>query len=298
MYSKKKLLFIINPIAGTRSKSDLPSLIENAFGPHLTYKILYWKYPQQNLKDLIFKEISEHKFNIVVAVGGDGTVNKIAGIINNTDISLAIIPLGSGNGLARHLKIPIDIKKSLNIIKTGINTKIDSGKINEHTFFCTAGFGFDAHIGHVFSETKKRGLFSYIKIILTEFFAYKMKDYSIKIDETIVTRKSLLVTFANANQWGNNAKISPNADIKDGILNVIFLQKANLLKSLFFGLRLFFGSANKSSLTKNYQGKTIIFEQNSKIPIHYDGEPAIANNTIKIKINTLSLNVIVNRNPI
>ena len=167
----QKIAFVINPNAGTKRKLNIIEFIKCNFSNNVAYDFIVWKNKDdfESVKDQILKG----KYTIVVACGGDGTVNQVASVIINTSIALGILPLGSGNGLARSNKIPLDLKKALHLIYVGQSKKIDSAIINHNYFFCTAGIGFDAHIANQFALSTKRGFITYFSTTVKEFFGYK-----------------------------------------------------------------------------------------------------------------------------
>ncbi|MCX7985407.1 MAG: acylglycerol kinase family protein, partial [Bacteroidales bacterium] len=164
MQSKEKIGFIINPISGTRNKDELPEYIYQILGSRYEIEIKFTKRRGHAFE--LAQQMVERQFDIVVAVGGDGTVNEVASALVHTSSALGIIPGGSGNGLARHLEIPLDWKKAIELFLHFKKVPIDYGTANDIKFFCTCGVGFDAHVGHIFSQNKKRGFWTYLKSVL------------------------------------------------------------------------------------------------------------------------------------
>ena len=229
-----------------------------------------------------------------MAVGGDGTVNEIAKALINTDAIMAIIPVGSGNGLARHLRIPLQPRKALELINKQKYQAIDCGLINNMPFFCTCGVGFDALIGEKFAQCKGRGLFNYVKTTITEYFNYKPEIYQITIDnEQNLNIPAFLITFANASQYGNNAYIAPNADICDGKLDMCILSPFKLYQAPGIGIQLFAKNINKSSLMQIERASNISLERASEGVVHFDGEPCRMGKKLEISLIDKCLNVIV-----
>jgi diacylglycerol kinase family enzyme len=154
-----KYAFVINPNAGVKKKLNIETFIESNFPKSLSYDIIIWEYADDITP--ISNQIQQNQYQFVIACGGDGTVNMVASLLVHTKIALGILPLGSGNGLARSNGIPMDLMKALDVIVKGKTELIDSGTINTHPFFCTAGIGFDALIAHKFAESTKRGFITY-----------------------------------------------------------------------------------------------------------------------------------------
>lgn len=234
--SKRTICFIVNPISGIGRQKVIEKLIDEQLDRTLfDYEIAYTKAAKHAIE--LSKDAALRNIDIVVAVGGDGSVNETAKGLVNTNSALAIIPTGSGNGLARHLNIPLNLKKAMQVINKGKQTAIDSIQMNDETFVNVAGIGFDAHIGWEFAKFGKRGFSSYIKVITREFPKYKAQDFELIIDGNKVTKNAYLISFANGSQWGNNAYIAPTADISDGEMDIAILRDFKLMNGLSIGDR-------------------------------------------------------------
>ncbi len=234
------------------------------------------------------------EYEIVVAVGGDGTVNEIASAIAGTDTVLGVIPFGSGNGLARFLTIPMDTEEAIKTMNAGRTITIDAGKMNGQWFFNMAGMGFDAHISHVFANgSTKRGFVSYFKSSIQEISTYKSKNYHIEIDGVAYDREAFMLSMANSSQYGNNAHVSPTASVQDGLLDVCIIKPFPLWRFPEMGLRMFTKTADSSRYVEIIKGKHIVITRQEEGPIHLDGEPQVAGTAIDIEIVPNSLHVIV-----
>lgn len=287
---RHKLLFIVNPKAGKKKKIDIPTFIKKNFKSEFDFEILIWKNKDEF--EAIRTYIFSNHFTIAVAVGGDGTVNKVASAITNTEVALGILPMGSGNGLARSLGIPMNLKKALLTISKSTITTIDSGLINGKNFFCTAGVGFDAHIGNLFATSTTRGLQSYIKIICREFFNYKSKSYQINYANTKINEEAFLITFANAGQYGNDFYIAPQADLKDGELTMCILKPFSIIRLASILIKVLRRTTIKSKYFNYSNGTSFKITSTEKIIFHFDGEPGNEVDEIEIKILPLSLHVV------
>ncbi len=288
---KRKIVFIINPISGVGKQKAIEKLIDNFLDKEqFDVKIEYTQ--RRGHATEIATDAVKNNFDIVVAVGGDGSVNEIGRGLVNTSVALGIIPAGSGNGLARHLGIPLDHSKAIKSLNTGKISTIDSMKINDNFCAGIAGVGLDAHIGWKFSEFGKRGLSSYIKVFLKEFFSYKKNEYSILIDGKNYKREAMLISLANSSQFGNNAYISPTADITDGLIDVCILKPFPKILTPYLAFLMFNKTITGSSYMEIIRGKNISIIQNND-QAHIDGEPLILGKTINAIINPLSLNVVV-----
>lgn len=285
-----KIAFIINPKAGVKKKINVLEFIKSNFPQNISYDLIVWK----NVNDFesIKQQILSGGYTIAVACGGDGTVNQVASVVVNTNIALGILPLGSGNGLARSNDIPMDLKQALTVIANGNFQKIDSATINGIPFFCTAGIGFDALIADKFAHSTKRGFNTYLQTTIKEYFGYKPNDYQITIDGQRQNIKAFLITIANAGQWGNNIYIAPHAKINDGILHLSILKPFSKLMIPGVALKLLSKRIHNSAHFESMDGKQITIEFKEQLPIHFDGEPLMAKNKIEIEIKPLSLNVV------
>lgn len=291
MSSKTKILFIVNPISGTVKKSGVQGLIKSLLDLNkYEYTIAYTEYPK-HATEIATKEASN--YSIIVAVGGDGTVHEVGIGLINTKTILGILPMGSGNGLARHLKIPMSTKKAIQTLNNFKSSTIDTVKINDTFFLGAGGVGFDAHISYLFSTAKKRGFITYIKISIKEFFNYKEQKYQLDINGETLERDAFLITFANSNQYGNNAFIAPNSIIDDGWISIVILRKFSLIYAIPLAFKLFTKKINSSKFVEEIKVKKAqLISPNQEI--HLDGEPMLTKNTINIEVLPLSLNVITN----
>lgn len=290
---KKKILFIINPKSGTKGKRSIPSLLERHLDQSLyTYETILTRYAGEAIE---ISENNKDKYDIIVAIGGDGTINEVATPLANSNTILGIIPCGSGNGLARHLKIPRNAKRAIQLLNKGCSFTIDTVTLDQRIFLNVAGVGFDSHIAQLFAGTKKRGFLSYAKLALQEIRKFRSIDFRMTIDgEEKVENAPFLVSIANSTQYGNNAYIAPNALIADGLMDVCVLRNFPKWYYPVLIYRLFSRSLTHSKYYESWQGKevTINFLSDTKGKyMHIDGDPYALTNTMKLTINPLSLKV-------
>lgn len=289
--SKKTICFIVNPISGIGRQKVIEKLIDEQLDrSRFEYEIAYTKAAKHAIE--LAKDAASRNVDIVVAVGGDGSVNEVGKSLIHTSTAMAIIPTGSGNGLARHLNIPLQLKKAMLVINACKETTIDTIQMNDETFVNVAGIGFDAHIGWEFAKFGKRGFSSYLKVITREFPRYKAQDFELTVAGKTSVKNAYLISFANGSQWGNNAFIAPTADISDGMMDIAILKDFKFTNALSIGYRLFKRSLDKSSFLEIIKAQEVIVKQKGMIA-HIDGEPIEIGNELKIKVNPLSLKVIV-----
>ncbi len=290
---KTKILFIINPISGVGKKDILPSLIAkhldtNLFEPSIVYTE-YRKHAKE-----IAKEYSEKGWDIICAVGGDGSVHEVGTALIGTQTKLAIIPVGSGNGLARHLNIPLQIHKAIETINEQNCILMDTVLVNDKPFLNAAGYGFDALIAKKFNESKTRGLLGYVKLSLSEFFNYQPVDISIKINGKQKTLPVFMCSIANASEFGNGFCISPESDVTDGKIELVLVKPMRLWEIPKLAFQIF---NRKSNLSHHLE--VIPFEEAQIKLTHpvaqYDGEPFQVRNELNVKVVPKSLHILVGK---
>lgn len=291
--SKKQIVFIVNPISHEIKGVDIKKIIEkNLDSSQFDYKILYTQYAQHATK---LAQEALTSSDIIAAVGGDGTVNEVGGALINTKAMLAIIPVGSGNGLARHLGIPVGLTEAIKALNHAHSIVVDTAKINDKTFLGVAGIGFDAYVAHKFALFGKRGFFSYCQVALKEFSSYTSQPYSILIDGKQINRRAFILTFANSSQYGNNFIIAPKARISDGYLDLVIIDDIPAYSIPQFLYRFRNGTLNYSSHFETHPFKEITI-QSSYIQAHIDGEPIVCQNEIKVKVQPKSLKILIPKN--
>lgn len=289
----KNIVFIMNPISGTVSKSAIPSMIEKLLDKELfSYDIRETQYAGHATE--IAHQAIDEGVDIVCAIGGDGTVNEVGRALIGSQTALAIIPCGSGNGLARHLMLPMDAGKAIKIINICEIHELDYGIINEKPFFCTCGMGFDAFISMKFAEAGKRGLTTYLENVLKEGLKYEPETYEIE-DETGKKRyKAFLISAANASQYGNNAYIAPQASMSDGKLDVIIMEPFDVLEAPQISIDMFNKTLDKNSKIKTFKTQHIHVSRKEPGLIHYDGDPVMTDADVDISIVSKGIKMVVN----
>ena len=293
MDKKKDIVFIVNPSSGTQDKKDLPRIIsESVDTAKFNYKVVFTEYAGHAAE--IARRCVADKAFIVVAVGGDGTVNEVARSLVHSDTALGIVPCGSGNGLARHLCIPMDIRKAISIINRCNIEALDYGVINSLPFFCTCGMGFDAFISLKFAEAGKRGPVTYVENVLREGLKYKPEVYEV-IDETkSASYKAFLIACANASQYGNNAYIAPKATMTDGLMDVTIMEPFTAFDAPQISIDIFNKTLDKNSKIKTFKAKRIHIHRSQPGAIHYDGDPIMTGTDIDVHIEERGIKIITN----
>ena len=294
MVAKRKIVFIVNPISGTQGKTGVVDLIKQKLDcEKFEYSIVQTEYAG-HATVLARKFSEEEKFDVVVAVGGDGTVNEIARAIVGTSVIFGVIPCGSGNGLARHLHIPMDPSGAIRVINSFNVELLDYGTINDVPFFCTCGVGFDAFVSSKFAASEKRGMLTYLENTLREGVKYRSDTYEIEIEGETSKYKAFLIACANASQYGNNAYIAPHASMSDGLMDVTIMEPFTMLEAPQIAIQLFNRTLNQNSRIKTFRCKNIHIHREHPGVIHFDGDPMMAGTEIEVQLKEKGLNMIVN----
>jgi diacylglycerol kinase (ATP) len=287
---KRKALFIINPVSGGKKKDNVPELIQKNLDTSLFDPTIVFTDSAMHGTELAKDAVGQYEY--IIAVGGDGTVNEIGSSVVGTDTVLGIIPFGSGNGLARFLDIPMDTAKAIKSLNNLQVEVIDAAKLNGQWFFNMAGMGFDAHISEVFSHDKTRGFGAYIRSAFREIVNYRSETYHIEIDGAVYEREAFMLSFANSSQYGNNAHVSPNASVQDGLIDVCIIKPFPIYLFIGMGLRMFTKTAHRSKYVEIIRGRHIVVKRNTGGPVHLDGEPQILGADAEINVVPGSLKII------
>lgn len=293
LQKKKKILFIVNPTSGIHRHVRLTEAIKKhintqKFIPEIK-KTTYAGHAVELSREAVRQET-----DIVIAVGGDGTINEVASQIIGSNTVLGIIPQGSGNGLARHLGIPRTIQGAMRLINKQRVMEIDTASINGIPFVSIAGVGFDALVAKLFAKGERRGFFSYARLISTNFLYYKPKKYRLKFEDgTQLKTRALFISFANSNQFGYNTAIAPNALLRDGKLDLIVVQKPGIFELPLITNLLLLRAIDKSRYVESFRsGHFWVYQKKNRV-VNIDGEARKIDKKLEIKVNPLSLKVII-----
>ena len=289
----KRIAFVINPKSGSDRKTDRVALVNRLKSSNYHADIFEWKKVED--RDSIFESVLNGQYDIAVAVGGDGTVSQLANALAGSHTALGILPFGSGNGLARHLGVPMNYEDAMKHLETGDVVAIDKGEMNGMSFFCTAGTGFDARIGKLFAESTTRGFWTYAKLTIREFRAYRGEEYKLTIDGKTYSRNAFLITVANAGQYGNDAWIAPQANAWDGLFHVVIMKPFRWWNLLSLAIRLFRKSIHLSPFIETITGKTVTIQRKNAGAAHYDGEPAEMDAELRITMTPRALKVVARK---
>lgn len=292
MNVKRKIVFVYNPISGNHRLIPVIPIIEKFVNTDLyEFSIITTKHKGHATE--IARKYAALKYDAVIAVGGDGTVNEVGCGLIGTGTALGIIPCGSGNGLARHLGIPMDPFKAVKWLDKSIFTDIDYGMIGDQPFFCTCGVGFDAKVSDAFSKAGSRGVLTYLESIMKEIATYKNETYRLTFNDSTETFEAVFITCANADQWGNNAFIAPTASLQDGLLDVIAAHPFSVVDAPVIAFQLFNRQIERNPNVSVRKCNRLTISRSAEGPAHYDGEPVILGREINIEIKKKGLKVLI-----
>ena len=287
----RKLLYIINPISGTKDKNSLRSLVEartNAAG----FEFAIFPSVASGDYSFLHSVIKEQEFTDVIIAGGDGTINQAVNSLRKLDVQFGIIPCGSGNGLAFSAGIPKNAERALDIIFKGKSKLTDAFLINKSFACMLCGLGFDAQVAHDFANDPKRGLMTYVKKTIANFFTSSAYPFTLEIGNREIKTNAFFISIANSNQFGNHFTIAPKASLNDGLLDIVVMTKQNKL-SILLNAFIQVGGYNKLQKTEvlNEKASVIYFQTDSiKIenpkgaPMHIDGDPVETKKQLDIQL--------------
>lgn len=291
---KEKILFIVNPISGHKDKKNFPSLVESLIDKEKYDYSISWTEYGGHAKELAREAIASG-VDVIVAVGGDGTINEIGTAMLGAEQTFAIVPCGSGNGLARHLHIPLKAEKVITgVINKGVKSKIDTASINGVPFISIGGVGFDAIIADYFAKDPNRGLKTYVKLVTERYFKFQPEKYHLILDDdTEIDCEPLFISFANSNQFGNNAVVSPHASLNDGLLDVCVFKKPSFISIPDVAVKLMTSRIDHSKIVDIYKAKKIKVIRQKEDIANVDGEAMMMAKDLDIEIKPLSLNILL-----
>ena len=290
----KNIAFIINPKSGTQNKRKLPRMIREMLDHEQWLENIVYSERAGHVEELA-RQFARMGFDAVVAVGGDGTVNEVARGLRDTQTALGVIPMGSGNGFARHLNIPVRTNRAIEMLNHSEPIMVDYGLANGKLFVSTCGTGFDALIAEQFAGSTKRGFMTYLHNVLQDVLRYRAESYHLKGEGIDVVQKAFFMTFANASQWGSEAYIAPKASIQDGMMDICIMSKNMLMGAPGLALRLFTKSIDDSLFVDTLRTREIWVERESASAFHIDGDPVDMPKDIHVKIVPDGLRVLVEK---
>lgn len=284
MINQKRFVFIVNPISGNGRKRKIVNLTERmAAEAGVDFSIVNTQRAGHAVE--LAREAALKGADVVVAIGGDGTVNEVGRGLIGTGAALGIIPCGSGNGLARHLGLSMSTEKAVRVVLEANVIMADYGIVNDHPFFCTCGAGFDAFVSMKFAESGKRGPVNYVRTALREVLDYKPETYELVLDgDRKESHRAFVIACANASQYGNNAYIAPEASLRDGVMDITIVEPFRLTDIPAMSIRLFNKTLDKNSKIKIFKTKKAVIKRSSEGVFHVDGDPVMGPADLDVQI--------------
>jgi len=290
--NNKNALFIINKFSGGGYRPEVEGrIIEKCKESGIECRIEFTQ--KRGHATELSQWAVDQKMDMVFAVGGDGTVNETAQGLIGSNLAMGIFPKGSGNGLARHLRVPMGFKEYLQLISSHQVELIDTMYINGNVSVNVSGIGFDGHVAGMFANKKKRGLFGYAKLVINEFRKFKSFEAAVEMNGNKFQAKSFIIAIANSSQFGNNAKVAPQASVLDQLMDVSFIRKIPLSEIIGFAGKMFSGNLDKSSFVDMHKSKRISIQLTEPMAFHIDGEAFSPIREFEAVINPASLRVLV-----
>lgn len=290
----KNIAFIINPISGTKNKKQLPKMIDKELDKtQWLPTIVYTEYAGH--ATVLAHQFARMGFDAVVSVGGDGTLNEVVAGLRDTETALGVIPMGSGNGFARHIGVPMSTANAIQFFNRCEPIRADYGLANGKIFISTCGTGFDATIAEHFAAVGKRGFVGYLQSVIQDAFTYRPQHVRIVGEGIDIDQHAFLVNFANASQWGYEAAIAPKASIQDGKMDISIMSEKAMLGAPGLALRLFTKSIDNSLFMNTLRSKEITLIRDEAAPFHIDGDPVEMDKDIHIRIVEDGIRILVEK---
>jgi diacylglycerol kinase (ATP) len=284
-----KALFVVNERSGKKRTFDLHAVIRKAV--RYEHEILGCGR-KEDLDGIVDRAESEG-FDVVYAVGGDGTVHETAKRLIRRKPALGILPTGSGNGFARHIGLPLEATAALKSCSGARIVSIDTARVNDHPVLGVMGIGFDATIADRFASSTVRGLETYVREGLRAFAGFKPEEYEIALNGQTLRKRAFVIAIANSGQYGNNARVAPLASLQDQLLDVVIVDDTQLLRAPFLLARLFTGTFHRSAGVTSLQTAEVVIRRTADGAAHLDGEPVTLPAELHVRVVPSSLRLLV-----
>lgn len=289
-----KALFLVNARSGSRRAVDISPLIRSSCqGSDFEIEACQRK---EDLDEIIARA-EEDGYDAIFAVGGDGTVHEIAKRLIGRRLAMGIVPTGSGNGFARHLRLPMNARSAIEVYRTARPVSIDTAAANGLPYVGVMGLGFDALIAHEFASYPARGLRTYLKVATSAILRYRPEAYEIVADGETISARAYAVAVANGSQYGNNARVAANASVRDGLLDLVIFRDVPVIAAPIITYRVFTGTAHRSRGVIARKVSEVVIRRRSAGYAHLDGEPSTLGEEIHVTVRPRSLNVLVTCDP-
>ncbi|MDR3048218.1 MAG: diacylglycerol kinase family lipid kinase [Bacteroidales bacterium] len=289
-----KTIFILNPISGSGKKrrKNIEKTIRQYIQNDVIEGEIWYSQYAGHATELAKIAIKENVKSVVVA-GGDGSINEVAKVLVHTDTALGIIPAGSGNGLAHHLQLPFDINKALEVILLGHIKKADVLNVDGHYVFSVAGLGFDAQVAQHYKSSTRRGLLTYIRSSVFEYFKYDYEKITLQFDQQEITANVFFCLFSNANQFGYNFGIMPQAELFDNQLDIAIVPPISFFEVLKALPKVWNGKIEKISYIQYFKTNILKIIREKEGIINCDGDPYPTGKEFCVYVIPNALNIIL-----
>lgn len=288
---RQKILFIVNPFSGVSNKDNFTSQLEQYLDKNrFESKVIFSEYPMHANE---IAKTEQNKHDIIIAVGGDGTINEVASAMLYTETKFGIIPMGSGNGLAMHLEIKRTISDSCKIINALKTKRIDACVVNGLPFFNVSGIGFDAYVAHKTKFNESRGILPYIMESLKNSIDFKPFDVRLEFESNVIDTKTINIIVANGSMYGYNFSISPDSNLSDGLFEIIVVKDTSLLNYFTHSYRLINKTIDQSPFIDTYKAKSLEIQLNNKNYLHIDGEAHDISDTVRYELAEKAIELII-----
>ncbi|MFZ1332298.1 MAG: diacylglycerol kinase family protein [Flavobacteriales bacterium] len=287
----KKAMLVMNPRSG-KGKAPLIEKLAIGIAREHGYELDVRKVERHGHGTELAQEAVSSGMDMVVSAGGDGTLNSIAAGLIGTKVPLGIIPLGSGNGYARSLELPLKPEDALHRAFTGTPKLMDVCYLNDQAFLGVAGIGFDARVAHRFDKSKGRGMWGYAKIIIQEVLGAKTMHVSVHANGEQITEELLMLVFCNTREFGNGADISPGSRPDDGLAELRLVRKPPFLSMLKALWQMYTHRADDSKHIRNVVTTKATVLQTGTLA-HLDGEPVEVGNEVRFRLEAERLWLVV-----
>jgi YegS/Rv2252/BmrU family lipid kinase len=288
---KKKVLFIVNKRSGLGFQASVEDRMLNVCNKNDAIGSIAYTQAIGHATALA-NEASVNNFDYVIAVGGDGTINEVAQGLIHSNTAMGILPRGSGNGLARHLGIPLNLAEAIDQLFFNKVIRMDTLFVNERLSLNVSGIGFDGHVANLFATTKIRGLVGYVVLAVKEYIKFRQFKAEVFLGEKKIVRSAFIIALANSTQYGNDIRIAPLASVSDGLLNISIMKKVPLYR-LDFAYSFLRGQIKESDMIESIETSKVMVKTSTPVPFHVDGESCGLHDTFNIQVNPASLSVLV-----
>jgi YegS/Rv2252/BmrU family lipid kinase len=289
--AKRKVLFIVNKRSGLGFQASLEDHMLNVCDKNEAVGSIAYTQGIGHATTLA-KEAAINNFDYVIAVGGDGTINEVGHGLIHSNTAMGILPRGSGNGLARHLRIPLNLSEAIDQLFSNKVLRMDTMYVNERLSLNVSGIGFDGHIANLFANTKVRGLVGYVTLSVMEYIRFHQFDAELFIGDKKIKQKAFIIALANSSQYGNDIRIAPFASVRDGLLNISIMKKVPLYR-VDFAYAFLTGKMKKYDVIETIETDKLVINTSVPVPFHVDGEACGLHSTFDIRVRPASLSVLV-----